>query len=216
MKLSNHKVMWLADPAAKALDDYEADHGVLSITSAGRYEHEQQTLINRWHAGGKYNRPPYLYQPAEPAKKSSHVVNGGVAVDVYNWETFKKHCQAYGFVWYGMSDPVHFTYVGVVDETTGGYNPFNIPSAKGLQKVAKLYGYSGNIDDKFGDGSMSGFASFLRRNYGYIGNDVLGPIMWAAIARWLRALWRYEGNNVPGPIMRAALTRANDANYREL
>lgn len=95
-------------------------------------------------------------------------------------------------------------------------NPFGISSVAGLQKVARLYGYNGNIDDIWGGGSASGFAQFLRRNYKYKGNDTLGPVMWAAIARWLRAKYGYKGNDVPGPNMRSALKRANDANYRAL
>jgi carbonic anhydrase len=57
---------------------------------------------------------------------------------------------------------------------------------------------------------------FLRQNWGYAGNDELGPVMWAAIARWLRAHWGYVGNDEPGPVMRAALQRAETANYNEL
>lgn len=91
-------------------------------------------------------------------------------------------------------------------------NPFGIPTAIGLQKIARLYGYKGKNDDIWGAGSGAGFAQFLRANWGYVGNDVLGPIMWAAIARWLRKRWGYVGNDVPGPVMRAALRRAESAN----
>ncbi|QFG10659.1 endolysin [Microbacterium phage Naby] len=98
----------------------------------------------------------------------------------------------------------------------GGYNPFGIAWSRGLQKIARLYGYRGAIDAQFGAGSMAGFAQFLRANWGYVGNDQLGPVMWAAIARWLRARWGYVGNDVPGPVMRAALLRAEAANYIEL
>lgn len=95
-------------------------------------------------------------------------------------------------------------------------NPFGIKRATGLQKVARLYGYKGAIDDIWGAGSAAGFAQFLRRNWGYSGNDVLGPVMWKAIARWLRAKYGYSGNDVPGPVMRAALSRAEDANQKAL
>lgn len=98
----------------------------------------------------------------------------------------------------------------------GDFNPFGIPWSGGLQKVAHLYGYSGAIDQKFGAGSMAGFAQFLRRHYGYSGNNVLGPVMWSAIARWLRAKYGYVGNDIPGPAMRAALSRAEVANYQAL
>lgn len=96
------------------------------------------------------------------------------------------------------------------------YNPFGLTSAKGLQKVAKKYGGNTKIDDAWGRESSKGFAAFLRKNYGYVGNDVLGPRMWASIARWLRARYNYVGNDQPGPQMRAALKRANDKNFKEL
>lgn len=88
-----------------------------------------------------------------------------------------------------------------------------IADARGLQEMLKaLYGYTGAIDNAFGSGSWAAFARFLRKNWGYVGNDVAGPAMWAAIARWLRARYGYVGNDVPGPVMRAALQRASTAN----
>lgn len=42
--------------------------GYLSINSAYRSDAEQQVLVDRWNAGGKYNRPPYLYEPARVGK----------------------------------------------------------------------------------------------------------------------------------------------------
>jgi len=104
--------------------------------------------------------------------------------------------------------------VGAADP--GGYNPFGIAWSKGLQKIARLYGYSGAIDAQFGPGSKAGFAQFLRANWGYAGNDELGPVMWSAIARWLRARYGYVGNDVPGPVMRGALGAAENKNYLEL
>jgi hypothetical protein len=98
----------------------------------------------------------------------------------------------------------------------GEFNPFGIRWSKGLQKIARLYGYRGPIDAKFAGGSMAGFAEFLRKNWGYRGNDQLGPVMWSAIARWLRARWGYVGNDTPGPVMRAALSRAEAENYKAL
>ena len=95
-------------------------------------------------------------------------------------------------------------------------NVFGLGNVKGLQKIAKLYGYSGEIDNVWGDGSKAGFAQFLSTNWGYSGNDVRGPVMIAAEARWLRAKYGYVGNDVFGPDMRAALGRANDANMAAL
>lgn len=95
-------------------------------------------------------------------------------------------------------------------------NPFGIAYCAGLQKIARFGGYKGPIDQIWGAGSAAGFAQWLRANWGYRGNDVLGPVMWSAIARWLRSRWGYVGNDVPGPVMRAALQKAETANYHEL
>lgn len=283
--LKNHPGHWLRDDAAAAFDRAEADHGKFVVNSAGRTAAEQQALINRWRQGGTYNRPPYLYEPANPPESSNHVANGGIAIDIGDWRRFAAIAAAYGFSHpYPSGDPVHFEYVGgsktgdqvtkdrqnwlnsrgwslVEDGIEGsltrkayeeyqsflkngwGYkgeldgiwgdgmqaahqrfydslhkpqNPFGIGDVQGLQKIARLYGYKGQIDNIWGAGSAAGFAQFLRRNHGYAGNDVLGPVMWRAIARWLRGRWGYVGNDTPGPVMRAALTRANDANAREL
>jgi len=101
-----------------------------------------------------------------------------------------------------------------------GPNPFGIPFTGGLQKIAKLNGYKGALDQDWGNGitsgSMTGFVNFLRNRWGYSGNNELGPKMWAAIARWLRANYNYVGNDVPGPDMRAALSRADTKNWAEL
>lgn len=97
-----------------------------------------------------------------------------------------------------------------------GGNPFGIPNVQGLQKISNLYGGGTAIDNQWGPRSAAGFATFLRRNYGYSGNDVLGPVMWTAIANWLRKKWGYVGNNIPGPVMRAALAHADSINLSEL
>ncbi|USH44773.1 endolysin [Microbacterium phage Juanyo] len=110
--LKNHKGFWLRDDAAAAFDAYEAKYGKRIVNSAGRTVGEQQELINRWDAGGKYNRPPYLYAPARPATASNHVRNGGVAIDIGDWRTFKEHAHEFGFKWYGDKDVVHFDFVG--------------------------------------------------------------------------------------------------------
>ena len=227
-QLKNHPGFELNDVAAEAFDAYEDKYGVRTVNSARRSKASQQNLIDRWDQGGVYNRPPYLYEPARPPEESLHVRNDGEAVDIADWRVFKEHCQEFGFVWYGERDVVHFTFVGRPSPASssgdgseaagdpGGYNPFGIAWSKGLQKIARLYGYRGDLDAKFGPGSMGGFAQFLRANWGYVGNDELGPVMWAAIARWLRARWGYVGDDVPGPVMRAALLRAEAQNYQEL
>lgn len=95
-------------------------------------------------------------------------------------------------------------------------NPFGISDVRGLQKIAKQNGGATSIDNKWGPESAKGFAAYLRRVWGYKGNDTLGPVMWASIAKWLRARYGYVGNDTPGPNMRAALKRANDANFQAL
>jgi hypothetical protein len=145
------------------------------------------------------------------------------------------NCGQFGFshTGNGFDEPWHYEFVGVpsapapaVSDAGGavpgviGPNPFGIPYSGGLQKIARLYGYTGELDQDWGDGvnsgSMRGFVQFLRANWGYSGNTELGPVMWGAIARWLRATEGYVGNDVPGPIMRAALLRRDTANWNEL
>ncbi|GEB46950.1 hypothetical protein MTE01_28950 [Microbacterium testaceum] len=226
--LKNHPGMWLRDDAAAAINALEDKHGVIRINSAGRTVAEQNDLIRRFDRG-----EPGIYMPARPAETSTHVKDGGIAVDVYNFTDDRAKLEEFGFEWYGPSDKVHYTFrgrpapapapaaavdwnAGSVPAQGGGYNPFGIAWTAGLQKIAALYGYSGGPDQKFGAGSMAGFAEFLRRNWGYSGNDELGPVMWAAIARWLRARWGYVGDDVPGPVMRGALAHAEAENYKAL
>lgn len=80
----------------------------------------------------------------------------------------------------------------------------SLPNKRGLQKVAKLYGYKGALDNDFGPGSRAGLQTFLDRNYG------------GSLAAWLRAKWGYVGNDQWGPVMAAAATRADTANWAAL
>lgn len=99
---------WLNAPAAASLERYEQDHGEQPVTSAGRSEAEQQSLIDRWDQGGVYNRPPYLYEPKRPAWAGTHV--SGNALDVSNHREFAANAAAYGW-WQPYSwDVVHFEY----------------------------------------------------------------------------------------------------------
>lgn len=79
-----------------------------------------------------------------------------------------------------------------------------IGNVEGLQKIARIGGYKGKIDNKWGAGSQAGFQSWLNRNYG------------GSVANWLRRKWGYVGNDQLGPIMTAALQKANAANKRAL
>ncbi|NLP82580.1 M23 family metallopeptidase [Microbacterium sp. CFH 90308] len=79
-----------------------------------------------------------------------------------------------------------------------------IGDVRGLQKIARLGGYKGRIDNDWGPGSKAGFARWIANSgYGSIGN-------------WLRKRWGYVGNDQQGPVMTAALQRANAENYRAL
>lgn len=107
--LKNHPGMWLNDAAAAAFNAFEDKHGVITVNSAGRSEAEQQGLINLWHSP---NRPSWLYRPAEPANTSPHVRNGGQAVDIRDYNTWRDELAEFGFSWYGPGDPVHFNHNG--------------------------------------------------------------------------------------------------------
>lgn len=181
-KLKNHQNFWLRDDAAAAFDDAERDHGLFQVNSAGRYEWEQQQLIDRWNKGGAANRPPYLYEPARPAKSSYHVKDGGIAVDLADWRRFATICANYGFVHrYPSSDPVHFEFVGRKGASTGfnqdvqnrqnwlisrGYNlgpsgadgiagQYYTQAVKQYQTFLKAYGYTGDIDGRWGPGTQT-------------------------------------------------------------
>lgn len=108
--LANHAGFRLRDDAAAAFNRVEARHGIFTVTSAKRSVGEQQELIDRWFDGGVYNRPPYLYEPARPAKTSAHVKGGGIAVDVTEWERFNRVAQDHGFRQSFPWDVVHFEY----------------------------------------------------------------------------------------------------------
>lgn len=118
--LRNHPGFWMRDDAEASLARWEADHGVIGVNSAGRYEWEQQALINRWNQGGTYNRPPYLYEPKRPASASAHVANGGVAFDTSEYVRFRRTCADYGW-WQPYDwDVVHFEYNPARDKHRGG------------------------------------------------------------------------------------------------
>ena len=80
----------------------------------------------------------------------------------------------------------------------------NLPNKRGLQKIAKLYGYDGALDNIWGAGSVSGMQKFLDHNYG------------GSLPQWLRVKYGYVGDDVWGPVMAAAATRADTANWKSL
>lgn len=199
----------------KAWDDYQAGRGPRAAYPNPQAPHIRGVALDLRDSGGD----PGVTRAGTPRS---------------NW--LRANAPRFGFqpVGFGYGEPWHYEFSGDPwkDNTptpapapaqgdgavagVHGPNPFGIPFTGGLQKIARLYGYKGALDQNFGPGSMAGFAQFLRLNWGYVGNDTLGPVMWAAIARWLRARYGYVGNDVPGPNMRAALLRADTANWAAL
>jgi hypothetical protein len=77
----------------------------------------------------------------------------------------------------------------------------SIGDVRGLQMVARKFGgYSGRIDNDWGPGSTAGFDRWVRGAHG-------------TIAQWLRRKYGYVGDDRLGPVMTAALQRANAANF---
>lgn len=214
----------------------------LLVTSGTRTRAEQQRLYDGWTRrlpGFNLAAAPGMSNHEESGPRGPRALDlrdsgndAGVTrigSERSNW--LAANAPRFGFTpaghFFNPREAWHYEYTGSLEvapaptpapaggQATPG-NPFGIAFCAGLQKVARLYGYRGPIDQIWGAGSAAGFAQFLRQNWGYSGNDVLGPQMWAAIARWLRARWGYTGNDVPGPVMRAALQRAETANYRAL
>jgi peptidoglycan hydrolase-like protein with peptidoglycan-binding domain len=81
-------------------------------------------------------------------------------------------------------------------------NPYGLSDIRGIQKIAKANGYKGAIDNIWGGGTKAGFDKFLASQGG--------------LGSWLRRRWGYVGNDVFGPKMREALARANAANFKAL
>lgn len=108
--LVNHPDKFLNDAAAASLERLEDDHGVQPITSAGRTLEEGKDLLRRWNLGGTYNRPPFLYEPANPPETSEHYKKGGNAVDTTNWQWWREHAGEYGWIADFNWDVVHFGY----------------------------------------------------------------------------------------------------------
>lgn len=134
--LRNHPGYWMRDDAEASLARWEADHGVIPVSSAGRTQVEQQELIDRWNKGGKYNRPPYLYEPKRPAWASAHVANGGRAFDTPEWRKFLASSAEYGWLQVYDWDVVHFEYFPLKDKSASGGGSTPVPPAPALIPIS--------------------------------------------------------------------------------
>jgi len=203
--LKNHPGKWLNDRAAAAYNAFEAKYGVQTLNSAGRSEVEQQGLIDRWDRGGAANRPPYLYPPARPARASSHVKNGGESVDMARAGGLRAQLAEFDFVWYGSSDPVHYTHNGSTRFLTGGGAPgFPLPAGSyfgpklPLSNKHSVSGYFGHGEDlkrwqqrmrdrgwqitadgRYGDQTRNITRAFQAEK-GLRVDGLIGPATWAA------------------------------------
>jgi len=219
--LKYHPGMWMRDDAADAMNALEDKYGPIRINRAGVPKAEQQRLIDRWNMGGTYNRPPYLYPPANPAESSEHVQ--GTAADVYNYTSDRAKLQEFGFVWYGPKDPVHYMFRGVAKPADNPQPAAVSTIAKslrwyGIQAMLKVnYGYTGAIDNIPGTGTITAFQRFLNRNgYGAGAEDgIAGNQTWDAAQRWLRAKWNYQGaiDHDFGPGSRQSWATAENKNW---
>lgn len=214
----------------------------LLVTDGTRTRPEQAELYEGWiqgRPGYSLAAPPGLSNHEESGPRGPRALDvrdsgsdaGVTRIGTVRSLWLRDNGPAHGFVaaGYGFSPPEawHIEFTGPLGgEASGdgfggaiGWNPFGIPRTAGLQKIARLYGYDGGIDQVFGEGSMAGFAAFLRAGWGYAdADDVLGPNMWRAIQRWLAARWGYAGDvdGILGPLTRDTLIRADAANEAEL
>lgn len=171
--LSNHPGYWLEDGAAASFERMEAERGrPFSISDAGRTCAEQTVLINRWNAGGTYNRPPYLYKPAS-CDVSPHVKNGGQAVDVDNandraW--IAANGRKHGWRFNIADDPVHMIYESWNDQFRGQESGGGSGVAAQQAFLNAHRGESLAVDGVAGPLTTSAIAryqQFLKDNFGY-------------------------------------------------
>ena len=222
---------------------FKAEFGLdLLVSSGTRTRAEQEKLYRAWvnrEPGASLAAAPGRSNHEEGGPRGPRALDlrdsgrdlGVTRIGTVRSNWLAANAPKYGFTpaghFFNPREGWHYEYTGSLTEappvtkpkpagTARKGNPFGIPTAVGLQKIARLYGYKGRYDDIWGPGSANGFTDFLRQNWGYRGSDVLGPVMWKAIARWLRSRWGYRGSDVPGPVMRAALSRAEAANRRAL
>ncbi|QDP44077.1 lysin A [Microbacterium phage McGalleon] len=157
--LKNHPGMWLREDAADAINALEDKYGPIVINRAGVTEAQQQEVIDRWDKGGTYNRPPYLFPPARPAKSSNHVKDGGIAVDVYNYTSDRAKLNEFGFEWYGPSDYVHYTFKGRPGSSSQGRPGYQDGSAELKSFQEKLIRMGHNLGPAGADGILGDYTA---------------------------------------------------------
>lgn len=195
--LKNHPGMWLADAPAKAINDLEDKYGPIVINRAGVTEAQQQKVIDQWDRGDRAG----LYPPARPAKTSFHVINGGEAVDVYNYTDDRAKLKEFGFEWYGPSDPVHYTFKG--RPGVGNSHGLSVQWIKAVQE--KLIRMGHNLGPHGADGVLGDYTkaatkheqSMAQRN-GYPGgalvqDSIPGPATNAYLDWWLVGRFQNSG-----------------------
>lgn len=113
-------------------------------------------------------------------------------------------------IWGPITNAAYNKWVHKATPTTSNHHPATVNDLRtlryvnGLQKIAKLYGYTGKIDNIWGSGSKAGLQKFLNQNYG------------GSLAAWLRAKHGYVGNDQWGPVMAAAAVQSENANWKAL
>lgn len=199
--LKNHPGKYLRDDAAASLVRLEADHGVISVNSAGRTVGEQQALINRWNRGGAANRPPNLYQPQTPASASNHVKSGCVAIDTSHITLLLKIGRAYGWTRPFAGDPVHFEYNPALDTKKGNTSSAGSTATpiSGSSKTKREQEWLNKHrkeklvpDGKAGDATKAAYRRYqtFLRTYGYAGalDGIWGTGMQKAHTKYNNAL----------------------------
>lgn len=186
-KLTNHKSFQLRDDAAASWDRFERDHGVHQVDSAYRPQAEQDLLNRRWAQGGKYNRPPYLYEPAKVSKHTS-----GVAIDTPNAEAVAKTAEAYGWRFLFAYDKVHLEYDPAYDQHKGSPAKRARPTlrrgatgqdVRDLQTILnKYHGTNLAVDGIYGKSTRDKVAAF-QHGHGLNPDGVAGPKTWAKLGQ---------------------------------
>jgi hypothetical protein len=188
--LVNHPGLELRDDAADSLARYERDHGVIQVDSAFRSQATQDKLLYRYaHPASKYDRPPYLYAPANPSKHTK-----GTAIDTPNAEARAKTMVPYGWRFLYAYDKVHLEYDPAYDH--------HLPATpsdpqKGKRATIKLgargqlvgqlqdrlngaYGFKLTRDQVFGP-KLAAAVMAVQRKYHLRVDGVVGSQTWAKI-----------------------------------